>query len=304
MRRVLVTGARGLVGRQVLPRLRSQGHEVHAVSRQAVSDADDVVWHRVDLLDAEAMKQLMASVRPEQLIHLAWYTDPPEYWTSAMNLDWLGASLILLRSFAELGGRRVALAGTCAEYDLRFGFCSEDVTPLAPNTPYGASKLALETVACTMAAQLGISVVVGRVFNAYGPGEHPSRLIPSVARGLLRGEPVDCSHGAQIRDFVHSTDVAGAFAHLLGCDIEGPVNIGSGKPVPVRSVVDRIGTILDRAHLLRIGARPTPPSEPLVLVADTRRITATGWEPTVSLDSGLEATVAWWRDREADRASR
>jgi nucleoside-diphosphate-sugar epimerase len=296
--RALVTGAGGFIGRHCLPDLVQRGFEVHAVSSGRREPAGDGVrWHRADLLDAEDVRALVAAVRPSHLLHLAWETGHGRFWSSADNLRWLAGGAELMRAFAEAGGARAVVAGTCAEYRWDDRVCAEATTPLEPRTLYGACKHALHVAAAAHAAQAGVSLAWGRVFFLYGPGEQPGRLVPSVVRPLLRGEPAECSHGRQVRDFLDVEDAAGAFVALLAGGVEGAVNIASGRPTTVAEVAEAIGDLTGRPELVRLGARPSPPGEPAVLVADATRLTReVGWRPRYDLHEGLRRAVEWWRE--------
>ena len=298
MKRVLVTGAGGFVGRHAIAPLVERGYEVHAVRRsQAGPEAGGVVWHAADLLEPGAAESLCARVRPTHLLHLAWYTEPGLYWRSRENLRWVEASLSLLRAFAAAGGRRVVGAGTCAEYDWAAAArCDERSTPVRPATLYGACKAALATIQQAHAAEAGLTQAWGRLFFLYGPDEHPSRLVASVASALLRGQPASCTSGEQRRDFMHTADAAGAFAALLDSAVEGAVNIASGESVPVKHVVAVIAEHAGNPGLVRMGARPTPEGDPAELGAAVERLRdEVGWRPRRSLEEGLAETVAWWR---------
>jgi nucleoside-diphosphate-sugar epimerase len=296
MRKVLITGAGGFVGRQCLPRLAAAAREVHAVVRRGTGPGPrGTVLHRADLLNAAEVSALLAEVRPSHLLHLAWVTTPGVYWTSAENLAWLAASLHLARAFAENGGERAVLAGSCAEYDWAAGECREGQTPLRPASLYGVCKNALREVVEGFARSAGLSVAWGRLFFLYGPHEAPRRLVPAVVGALLRGEPALCSAGEQRRDFLHVEDAAAALVALLGSGVTGAVNVGSGEAVPVRAVARRLAALVGRPHLLRLGALPATDEAPLV-VADVRRLREeVGWAPEFSLDCGLARTVAWWK---------
>lgn len=303
MKRVLVTGATGFVGRHALSPLGARGYEVHAVSsrpRAEETERDGVRWHACDLLRPGSAAALVEAVRPTHLLHLAWYAEPGKFWTAQENIVWLRASLELLEEFARAGGRRVAASGTCAEYAWGHGdgVCSERETPLAPSTLYGACKLALHTSLAALARREGLSAAWGRIFFLYGPHEHPARLVSSAVTALLRGERFPCTHGRQVRDFLHVEDVAAAFVTLLDGAVEGPVNIASGRPVTLRSVIELVADRLDGRRLVDFGARPAPEGEPPVLVADARRLVQeVGWRPRYELDEGLERTIEWWRAR-------
>jgi nucleoside-diphosphate-sugar epimerase len=295
MQRVLITGATGFIGRPCLASLRERAEEVHAVARNANDLPPGVATHCVDLLDPSQTAALMAEVKPTHLLHLAWITTPKVYWTSPENLRWVEASLALLRAFADNGGRRVVMAGSCAEYDWSGGHCDEK-TPLQPATLYGACKNAMRSILDAFARQVGISAAWGRVFFLYGPHEHPGRLVFSVIRQLLAGQPAPCSPGLQQRDFLHVADVAAAFVSLLASEVTGAVNIASGQTVAVRDVVKKIAEEIGRPDLLRLGALPTAEGEPLVLSASVQRLQKeVGWVPRFSLEEGLAQTIAWHR---------
>jgi nucleoside-diphosphate-sugar epimerase len=202
-----------------------------------------------------------------------------------------------ISSVATQGGRRIVAAGTCAEYDWRYGYCAERVTPLAPATLYGTCKHALQRILEAYAAQANLSAAWGRLFFLYGPHEHESRLVASVIRAMLRAEPARSSHGRQVRDFLHTLDAADAFAALLDSDVTGALNIASGQPVSLREVIAEVAAQLSAERLVALGALPAPPNEPPLLVADVRRLTEeVGWRPRYALRAGLAATIAWWRD--------
>jgi nucleoside-diphosphate-sugar epimerase len=297
MKRVLVTGAAGFLGRHSLAHLVRRGYEVRAVRFQStVESMPGVVWHQGNLFSADDRRALMEQARPTHLLHFAWYAEPGKYWESSENVRWLQASLELFTAFAAQGGKRAVMAGTCAEYDWADGYCKEFVTPLAPKSLYGVCKHALHQIEETLAKQYGITSAWGRIFFLYGPGEHPRRLVSSVVSSLLDRRPAPCSHGRQIRDFLHVDDVASAFAAVLDSEMTGPVNIASGKPVAVMDVVKTIAAKLNAEDLLRLGEYPTPADEPPLLVADvTRLVTEIGWAPKFDLESGLDDTIAWWR---------
>jgi len=311
MRKVLLTGATGFIGRHCLPALAAAGFdEIHAVSTRATAAADrandltpgattGVRWHSANLLLDDAAERLIAEVQPTHLLHMAWYAEPGKYWTSPLNEDWLRASVRLFGAFASHGGERVVAAGTCAEYDWNYGYCSESETPLAPATLYGKSKRALHDALETLARERGLSAAWGRVFFLYGAHEHPQRLVSSVIRALLAGEPARCTHGQQLRDFLYVQDVADAFvALLLASDVRGAVNIASGEVVSLKTVVEKIAEKLQRPDLVQLGAIPAPPDEPKLLMADVSRLREeVRRSPAFTLDAGLDASISWWRER-------
>jgi nucleoside-diphosphate-sugar epimerase len=301
--RVLVTGASGFLGRHVLPELTARGYVVHGVGHlREIPGTPGVAWHRVDLFDSGATGALMREVEPTHLVHLAWCASPGEFWSSPANLSWLTATLTLLQQFIAARGRRFLIAGTCAEYDWRYGYCVEDLTPLASSTLYGTAKHATYLLARELAAQHGVSWVWARLFFLYGPHEHPARLVPTVIRGLIEEKVVPCSHGTQLRDFLHVADAASALAALLDSSVSGAVNVGSGQPVAVRDVVAAIASRLGRPDLVNFGAVDS--RQPLAVLARVSRLReAVPWAPTYTLEDGLLDTIRWWQRHAADPAT-
>jgi len=310
--RVLVTGAAGFIGRSSLEPLRAAGYEVCAVLSPRPDELDRagaelprVEVRHVDLTDPAAVDALLEAVTPTHLLHFAWIATPGLYWQSEENYRWLSASRHLLAAFGRCGGVRAVMAGTCAEYDWsRVDVCHERSSPLADEagtaTPYAACKIAMQRSLEEYGRSHGVSTAWGRIFFQYGPGEHRDRLIPSVIVNLLAGREARCTHGRQIRSFLHVEDVGAAFAALLASPVRGPVNIGSGDRISIAELLERLAREIGRPDLLKLGARPAPPGEPAVLVPDIARLREeVRWNPRRPLEEGLKDTVRWWRARVA-----
>jgi nucleoside-diphosphate-sugar epimerase len=289
VKKVLVTGATGFVGRMALAPLLARGYDVHAVLHGPRVDAPGVTWHEVDLLTGADFVRELA---PTHLLHLAWYAVPGKYWTSRENARWVRASLSLFEAFVAGGGKRCVMAGSSAEYDWSTGTCSERDTPIAPSTYYGRAKAALWSVIREDAKAAGVSAAWARFFFLYGPHEYPERLVSSVIRSLLRGEHARTSPGTQRRDFLHTADAAEATVALLDSAVEGPVNIASGNALAVRDLIEMIRA--ETGGDVEYGALPADPVA--LLAADTRRLNdEVGWHLTHDHQARLRETIAWWR---------
>lgn len=300
MKRVLITGAAGFIGRQCIPLLAEKGYEIHAVDineKPETTISKNIHWHVLDMMDTDKTGRLMSDIKPGHLLHFAWYTEHGKYWLAPENFKWIQASMALLKSFHSTGGRRAVMAGTCAEYEWKDGICSEASTPLKPATLYGKCRHEFQTMVDTFAKNTGLSYASGRIFYVYGPYENPRRLIPAVISSLLRGEEIGCSHCNQRRDFLYVQDVASAFVALLESSVMGAVNIGSGTAVPLKEMVDAITKKIGHASLVRFGQKDAPKDEPPLLVADVRRLREeVKWFPCTDLDKGLDMTIQWWKD--------
>jgi nucleoside-diphosphate-sugar epimerase len=305
MKRVLVTGASGCIGRHVLPRLIDHGWDVCAVSSRQIPDEGRVTWQRADLVTSNTVAEAIAEFKPTHLLHLAWYIAPGRWAFANENFAWVDASMRLLRAFAESEGRRIVTAGSCLEYDWSAGICSEDRTPLRPHSTYGVCKHALQLLTTEFAARTGLSSAWARPFFLYGPHEHPDRLVSSVIRAILAGQPARTSHGNQVRDYLYVQDVADAFVELLESDVAGPINVASGQPIALREISERIAGLLGRRDLLQLGAIPAASTDTPLVVADMSHAAKVmpQWQPRVSLDDGLAASIRWWREQDATTAA-
>jgi UDP-glucuronate decarboxylase len=305
LKRVLVTGAGGFIGRSSIVPLQRLGFEVHAVfsgtSRHTPAASQGAVNHVADLLSESQVDGLLARVAPTHLLHFAWIATPGIYWQSPDNFRWLASSQYLLRGFRARGGTRAVMAGSSGEYDWsKASVCNETSSPLADEstalTPYAASKIALQKALAQFSRVEGLSSAWGRIFFQFGPHEHPERLVASVIRNLLQNQEALCTHGRQIRSFLHVADVGAAFAHLLDSDIQGPVNIGSDERIALADLINRIAVEIGRPDLVRLGARSAPANEPALLVPDVHRLRdEVRWRPQFSLSAGLSDAIAWWR---------
>jgi nucleoside-diphosphate-sugar epimerase len=284
---VLVTGADGFIGASAVAALRRRGFDVQPLGRQ-----------QADVLDVAAADAFVRRAAATHLLHLAWCTEPGRFWDDPANDLWVDASVALARAFRDAGGQRTVVAGTCAQYDWSThalgtdGVAHEHSTPRRPATRYGRAKEALVAALGEDAAAFGL------IFLPYGPHEDPARLVPSVTRALLAGQPAEITSGVHERDFIHVDDVGAAFAALVDSDVTGLVNVGTGVGTSVADVARTIARIAGREDLLRIGTLPDRPGEPPRLVADVARLRdEVGYTPELGLEAGLRATVDWWRER-------
>jgi len=302
--RVLVTGARGFVGRAVLKALQGfePGREVfatHSLGSDAGSGAN-VVWQEINLLNTQAVRELLAQVRPSHLIHLAWAPGRGIY-ESAENARWAAAGSDLLDAFVAGGGQRAVFAGTCAEYD--WNAASDDgvfseAAPLGGGGAYGEAKRTLQLdLDCRVGAG-ELSGAWARIFFLFGPHEPAGRLVPAVIGALLDGAAAETTHGEQIRDYLYVRDAADAIVNLLASDLEGPVNIGSGEGIRLKELILDIARRIGGEHLARLGALAAPEGEVASVVADTTRLTVElGWRSAYERGSAVAETIDWWRSQ-------
>ncbi len=315
--RVLITGAAGFFGSRAA--LHFPTDEVH------LTDRGDAAWtrvdaltvrgtrHEVDLTDPSATRALLLSVRPDVVVHLAWYAVPGQYLTSTQNFAHVHAATTLFLAAKEAGCKRFCGAGTCFEYDTALPVRSEGALPVRsegarltlredsatkPLHLYSAAKLATYLMLERAATQHGMSFAWMRFFFPYGPLEAPGRLFSHTIAELLAARPAKTTPGEQIRDFMHVDDIGRAVATIARATVTGIVNVGSGVGVTVREAVTEIAKACGHPELVELGAMPYREGDPMHVQADVTRLRSLGFAPAFDLVSGIRDTVAWARREE------
>lgn len=257
---VVLTGATGFVGRQIMRALLLRGCRIRVIVRDPrrvgeLPEASAVEVYQTDDLFGERpgrLRELLAD--SQKLIHAAWYAEPGKYLTSPLNLDCLAGTLRLVRAFAEVGGERFIGVGTCAEYDLSEGLLTAE-TPLAPDSLYATCKASAYQVSSRFLAAEGVGFAWCRLFYLYGEGEDERRLVPYIRTQLQAGEDALLTRGEQIRDFIDVGEAGRMIADVAFGQWEGAVNICSGKPLTVRELAESVADEYGRRDLLRFGSR-------------------------------------------------
>ena len=258
---VLLTGATGFVGRQVLHALGERGARIRAVVREgkqmylAATEAIETVVTTPDLFAENAEWWADVCHGIDTVIHVAWYAEPGEYLQSAKNLDCLIGTLQLAKGAVEAKVRRFIGIGTCFEYDLTGGILAIE-TPLRPLTPYAGTKAAAFMALSQWFPQQGVEFAWCRLFYLHGEGEDARRLVPYLRAKLSTGEFAELTSGNQIRDFLDVREAGRMIVKTALSDELGPVNICSGIPITVRQLAEQIADEYGRRDLLKFGARP------------------------------------------------
>lgn len=281
MRRVLVTGAGGFVGRHVVAALAGRAEVVPAT----------IDGRRADLLDPAARAALADGTEADTLIHLAWVTEHGQFWASPLNAAWEAATADLFGRFYAAGGRRIVGTGSCAEYDWSTGAARfHENAALRPHTEYGAAKVRTGERLAGLAGQRQASWAWARIFFSFGAGEPVGRLVPLMLRAVATGEPLEIGPGRTTRDFMPIEALGQAIAALALSDVEGPVNTASGVATRFDDLARMIERLAGVDGVILPDRRALGPAEPEALVADTTRLRdEVGFRTDAALEHALRA---------------
>lgn len=301
MRRVLVTGASGFIGRAVTQRLALENDFcVYAVvsGRREVSLGQDVTVMKTDLLCPDQVAALMGRVKADICVHLAWELPGNDaFQQSAKNLDWLRASIDLLQQFVKHGGERFIFAGSSSEYGAWEGGMHKG--PYAPlSSLYGVSKRAFTEAAQKFSEQQGFQFACARYFSIYGEYDvRPARAVPYAIRQLLAGEQAICRSPNSIWDYLYVGDAAEATTKLVKSPMTGVVNIASGVPRSMREVFQTTANLCGRPELVTFLNQDRP-GQTLVANIDCLR-DGIKFSPGFSFEEGMQRTISWWKRQRA-----
>ncbi len=258
---VLLTGATGFVGRQILRALLHEGKRVRLVVR---TDHDGALASREGVERVVTTPDLFAEPAGwwqetckgvDTIIHAAWYAEPGKYLMSAKNLDCLAGTIAMAQGATVAGLRRFVGIGTCFEYDVSVGDLTTE-TPLAPQSPYAGAKAAAFLALSQALPVQDVEFAWCRLFYLYGEGEDARRFVPYLRGQLEKGKMAELTSGKQWRDFMDVRKAGDMIARAATGKVAGAVNICSGQAITIRQLAERIADEYGRRELLKFGARP------------------------------------------------
>jgi nucleoside-diphosphate-sugar epimerase len=299
----LVTGATGFIGRRLVERLSRENASIHCIVTTQRAQASrlppmsGVIPVEVDTMSASQLRKAVMRIRPEVVVNLAAQgVDPDARDPESLLEGNVGILIQLLASLEECPPRAFLHMGSWSEYADPAGptLITEDHAVL-PLSLYGAAKAAATIYGNALAQRIGIPFVTLRLFNVFGIGENPRRLVPYLIRCLGRDESAELTPGDQTRDFLYVDDVVEAILVAASTQTlpSAVYNVCSSSPVELRHVAETVADIMGKPRgLLRFGSRPHRLDEPRHVVGDnTRFASATTWMPRVSLEDGIRWMV-------------
>lgn len=308
IQKVFVTGATGFIGRHLMRRLVSEGYTIGALVRPALPSTksnrpDGVSYFPGDIRNYDEVKAAISAFRPDAIIHLV------TYYAVMHRADEIGmmmdtnvkGTINLLEAAKETGGVQLFVnTSSCAVYEQKQQRLMESDL-IKPQNLYALTKVHAEEACSYYADAFSLPCVTLRVFPPYGPGDHERRLIPYVIGSILKNSPPNLTTGKQEWDFVYVDDIVSAYVAVLKSypfKENHPIfNIGTGQPVSIRSMVEKIRVAIGSDVDLPWGSVAHRTNEVWYNSADIKKAgTELHWTPVTGIDEGVRRTVAWFRD--------
>ncbi|MFI5781188.1 NAD-dependent epimerase/dehydratase family protein [Nocardia sp. NPDC051570] len=304
--KVLITGGAGFIGGHLARAMVALGYEVDVVDDlrvpPMVSPDGSAKLLEKPVLDLDEDDLANVGI----VYHLASHKSVPRSFNQPLDyLDNIDSCRHLLALCTGVGTPKVVVASTCEVYGEASVLPTPEGAPLAPRSPYAATKVGVEMIArAHQRAEGAPEVGIARFFNVYGPGERPDELVPRLCANLLvRNElPVE-GDGEQRRDFSYVTDTVRKLTELATGPLAAIVNIGSGRSFSVNDVVR---VLQERSPDARVVRKPARINEIREFRADTKlQICQIGDLPgQTSLAEGIRRTFDWWADRDPEEILR
>jgi nucleoside-diphosphate-sugar epimerase len=301
-RRILVLGAAGFIGANLVRELIAQGSVVFAAVRKGrqrlAAVEDDIELVEVDVLLDGSIEHAVERARPEVAVNLVVAGGHPQ--TSGERFRQLEVAVLgtsrLVEALSRVGCPRLVHLGSSLEYGPRDRAHREE-DALAPVTARGAAK-ASETIACLgLARALSVPTVVLRPFTVYGPMDHESRLVPTAIRAAIEDRELPLTEPGLVHDYVHVDDVVRAICRAAiapSCLADAVFNVGTGIQTTNERLVELVENVVGRRVRTKPGAHPGKVHDRRVWLADTEKARAElGWSAASALEDGLRSTLSW-----------
>ena len=293
-KKVFVTGAKGLIGKETLKPLFNKGYKVYALTTGDIVQSDKINWAQGNLFDYAAMDNLIAEIKPTHLLHLAWQTTG--MFNDNINFDFLTASIELLKSFKQHGGKKHDISRNYDEYAESKELLNEYTSLLEPQHVYGKCKNYLREIAELYCAQNNIDFAWGRIFSAFGFEKDLRRLTGDVISSLLNNKIVEIRSGSLIRDYIYSKDVASAFVEILDSDKNGIFNVSTGKATSIKDYVLTIARLIGKENLVVFNEQMSDQYK-FVVGNNSRLVNEIGWVPKYTIKQALEEVIALGKEK-------
>ncbi|SDF53747.1 UDP-glucuronic acid decarboxylase family protein [Sporolituus thermophilus] len=308
-KRILITGGAGFIGSHLCRRLLSQGHQVICLDNFSTGSEANVAdlfnIPRFTLINQDVATPLNLEI--DEIYNLACPASPPHYQTDpirTIKTNILGTmhmlGLALSQEAKMLQASTSEVYGDPLVHPQREDYWG-NVNPIGKRSCYDEGKRCAETLCFEYQRQYGLDIKIVRIFNTYGPNMHPEdgRVISNFIVQALKEEDLTIyGTGDQTRSFCYITDLVDGLVRMMATEkgFIGPVNLGNPDEFTILELAKKVLQLTDARS--RLVFRPLPPDDPQRRRPDISLARSKlGWQPSVSLDDGLRATIAYFRRR-------
>jgi len=240
-RKVLITGGSGFIGKPILELFKLNNINISMIGRNRPKEFSGTFFE-ADLYKSSKSEifKILKLAKPTHLIHLAWYTEHEKFWNAEENIIWINKTTNLIKSFCEVGGRSIIVAGTCAEYSWNNSTKLSENSKCEPNTIYGISKNVTRQLASKICDKARVDLAWCRIFFPYGPGDNQKKFIPSLRKIIdKKKKPFEIKQPGS-RDYLHVNDIAEAIFAIYNNNKNGVINICSGISYDLKDLMIKV----------------------------------------------------------------
>ncbi|MGZ4863890.1 MAG: NAD-dependent epimerase/dehydratase family protein [Halobacteriota archaeon] len=297
LEKVFITGATGFLGSHLVNCLTKRGAAISVlvrgqpdrIARHGLCVVQGDLSHPISINDASTVFHLAA------VSHVGRALENPR---QTFETNTAGTLTVLEAIRQSPSAEKLVFVSSAHVYGTPLYIPIDEGHPVRAREPYAASKLAAEAFVSAYSSAYGIPIAIARLFNTYGPRQHPDFVIPSIIRSALAQDALTLGNLTPSRDFTYVEDIVEALLRLAETG-DGIYNVASGAEINIETLVARVAEILGKT--LTISSQRTQRRSAAVeierMCADISRIKALGWEPRVNLIDGLKNTIAWYRDQ-------
>ncbi len=297
---ILLTGANGFVGKNLLIFLLAAGSEVSTIVRSKTSNSAVKKEYIGDISDKKFVDSVIQDCAPEIIFHLAGVRNrglDRSAFDNAIEVNLVGTLNVLFASIGSPKLERVVVLGSGEEYGRNSSPFLETMREM-PISAYSFSKQCSTHLAQLMYAGFDVPVVILRPSIVYGPFQKNDMFLPALIQCLLRGETFRMTSGEQTRDYIYVMDLVNALLSAgMRSAVDGEIiNVGSGDAVKIIHLAERIESMLGVTQLVQRGALDYRVSEPIDYSFDIKKAQLLlDWMPRTSLENGLRKTVEYFK---------
>ena len=305
--KILVTGATGFVGSNLVRRLSSNGHDIHILTRRSSNKwrlmdcFSDLHNHTIDLLNQEELKGLMTEIEPDVIFHLAtsgMYGGVQRPDREVIETNLLG-TVNLINACNDIDYKCFVNTGSSSEYGPKKEPMKEtDICE--PINFYGISKCAATLYGQSIAQTKDKPIIGLRLFSPFGPFDDKSRLMTYAITNALKNKPLLLGNPNAVRDYIYIEDVLDVYLQSIeiASGLKGEVfNVGSGSQITVTYIVNKIIEITDSQSEIKWNSFSGRAHDTEKWEADIEKVSRSfNWRPKYHIDDGIRQTISWFEN--------